>query len=72
MPLSASADSYVPTDPCTQSNSCVSTTVQVPQSPSLADTGSSIPVALLGGAGVAVVAGGAVIVVARRKARHTG
>lgn len=65
-PLSASADTYVPTDPC----SCGTSTVQVPDAldPALADTGSSVPMWLLGGAGAAVVAGG-VILVARRRSR---
>ncbi|TAM69489.1 MAG: LPXTG cell wall anchor domain-containing protein [Microbacteriaceae bacterium] len=73
MPLSASADGYVPVDPCTQSNACVTSTVHVPESPvsGLADTGSTISVGLLGGAGAAVVAGGLVLVIARRRAHHS-
>lgn len=66
-PAAAYADSYVPVDPCP--HGCASSVVNVPDG-GLADTGSTFPMALFGGAAVAIVAGGTVLVV-RRKARKS-
>ncbi|WP_243062377.1 LPXTG cell wall anchor domain-containing protein [Humibacter sp. RRB41] len=71
-PLAASADTYVPPDPCGCSN-VPTKVIDVDPSPSnaLADTGSAISWPLIGLAGAAVVVGGGSIFISRRHARRS-
>lgn len=68
VPPAANATGYVPDDPCEQVANCQSAPIGVPQSPGLADTGSSVPLPLAG-AGILAVGLGVAIVVARRPRR---
>jgi LPXTG-motif cell wall-anchored protein len=73
-PLAASADSYVPSNPCACGSAPITVHDDVATDPSgggLADTGSYISWPLIGLAGAAVVVGGGAVVVTRRSRRSS-